>query len=295
MWFFFIVTSFVNCVIVTSKMFEIPKTRPKTIVPYEWILENVGEEPMTITSKMISFGGEKVFRVGLKNYAEYAILFFVEIYLVKIGMEVEDVKYGIQGSGIGPATMMEMKKEDIGGCENLHLFKTILDKKIVGNCTFSFRIVIAGTSEFYCYRLCDRLAKSQLWTALENQHNLADVEFVVKDKSFPAHKAILAARSPTFADEFEKIQPGKDGLHQIQIEIEAEPSTILNFLHFIYTGESLGTLADEKLFQLAHRYDPATLNTIGEISKMEMDATAMTKLMDSLNNEIDAVYPSKIM
>jgi hypothetical protein len=134
-----------------------------------------------------------------------------------------------------------------------------------------------------------------LWTALENQHNLADVEFVVKDKSFPAHKAILAARSPTFADEFEKIQPGKDGLHQIQIEIEAEPSTILNFLHFIYTGESLGTLADEKLFQLAHRYDPATLNTIGEISKMEMDATAMTKLMDSLNNEIDAVYPSKIM
>jgi hypothetical protein len=28
---------------------------------------------------------------------------------------------------------------------------------------------------------------------------------------------------------------------------------------------------------------------------MEMDATTMTKLMDSLNNEIDAVYPSKIM
>jgi hypothetical protein len=57
----------------------------------------------------------------------------------------------------------------------------------------------------------------------------------------------------------------------------------------------LGTLADEKLFQLAHRYDPTTLNTIGEIAKMEMDATTMTKLMDSLNNEIDAVYPSKIM
>jgi hypothetical protein len=276
-------------------LFGTSKTRPKMILPYEWILENVEEEPMTITSKMISFGGEKVFRVGLKNYAEYSILFFVVTYLNKIGMEVEDVMYGIQGSGTGPAIMKPMKMENIGFCENLHLFNTILDKKIVGSCTFMFRITITGNSESYGYRLCDRLAKSQLWAALENQQNLADVEVIVKDKTFFVHKAILAARSPMFSAEFEKIQPGKDGPHLIRIEIEAEPSTMLNFLHFIYTGELLGTLADEKLFKLARRYNSPTLYTIGETALMEMNETAMAKLMDSLNDEIDAVYPSKIM
>jgi hypothetical protein len=191
--------------------------------------------------------------------------------------------------------MKPMKMENIGFCENLHLFNTILDKKIVGSCTFMFRISITGNSESYGYRLCDRLAKSQLWAALENQQNLADVEVIVKDKTFFVHKAILAARSPMFSAEFEKIQPGKDGPHLIRIEIEAEPSTMLNFLHFIYTGELLGTLADEKLFKLARRYNSPTLYTIGETALMEMNETAMAKLMDSLNDEIDAVYPSKIM
>jgi hypothetical protein len=42
------------------------------ILPYEWIWENVEEEPMTIASKMISFRGERVFRVGLKNSFRFA-------------------------------------------------------------------------------------------------------------------------------------------------------------------------------------------------------------------------------
>jgi hypothetical protein len=58
---------------------------PKMIVPYEWTLENVEEGPMIIASKMILFRGEKVFRVGLKNYAKENILFFMAIDLNKIG------------------------------------------------------------------------------------------------------------------------------------------------------------------------------------------------------------------
>ncbi len=112
---------------------------------------------------MILFRGQRVFRVGLKNYAKYSILFFVVIDLNKIGMEVEDVTYGIRGNGSGPATMKKMTKENTGGCENLHLFKTLIVNKVVGSCTFSFRMVIAGASEFYSYRLSDRLAKDQLW------------------------------------------------------------------------------------------------------------------------------------
>jgi speckle-type POZ protein len=121
---------------------------PKMIVPYEWILENVGQEPMMIASKMILFRGEKVFRVGLKNYTVDSwvdpVLFLVAIDLGKIGMKVEDVKFGIQGSGLGPATMMEMTKENIGDEGSLQLFTIDLDEKVSGNCTFMFRIFIEG-------------------------------------------------------------------------------------------------------------------------------------------------------
>jgi hypothetical protein len=125
---FVIVTSFVNCVIFQSKMLWNPEDSPEDDCAVRVDLIECRRRTDPITSKMISFGGEKVFRVGLKNYDEYFILFFVEINLNIIGMEVEDVMYGIQGGGTtGPVTMEQMKKENIGGCENLHLFKMLID------------------------------------------------------------------------------------------------------------------------------------------------------------------------
>jgi speckle-type POZ protein len=266
---------------------------PKMIVPYEWILENVEEEPMTITSKMILFRGEKIFRVGLKNYAKHPFLFFIAIDLGKIGMKVQDVKYGIQGSGLGPAKMEEMTQENIGDEGNLQLFTIDLDEKVSGNCTFSFRICIVGADYGYSYQLSDRLAKDQLWAAKE-ELNLADVELIVKDTTFPAHKAILAARSPVFADEFENKQPGKDGPHQIQIN-GVEPSTVENFLHFIYTGETMGTLADEDLLKLADRYGLTTLTDLCRVALEKIDAMRMEQVRRTLNSNAEELSSSKIM
>jgi hypothetical protein len=273
------------------------------ILPYEWILENVEEEPMTIASKMILFRGEKVFRVGLKNHAQSPILFLVVFNLIKLGMQVEDVMYGIQGSGTGPAaTMKEMtRRRDLGVEGSLQLFTTVLDQQIVGSCTFAFRIAIAGTSEFYAHRLSDRLAKDQLWAALKNQSNLADVEFVVKDKTFPAHKAILAARGYPFPAESEKLSllPAKDGLQRIRIDDDVEPSAVEKFLHFFYTGEPKGTFSDEGLFQLADT-SLETLAALCEYALKETEAPQMTRIMDilnaGLNGGVDVVLSSsKIM
>jgi speckle-type POZ protein len=260
---------------------------PKMIVPYEWILENVGEEPMTIlSSKMISFRGEKVFRVGLKNTVEWPFLFFVAINLNKMGMKVKDVKYGIQGSDIGPATMLQMKKEDVDESnECLQLFTTRLDKKIVGNCTFAFRICIEEISlRYYSYQLCDRLAKDQLWAALYNQQNLVDVELIVQNQKIYAHKAILAARSPVFSAEFEKIQLVKDGHHRIWID-GVKPSTVMKYLHFIYTGEPMGTFADEELLKLANKYRVLSLYNLCLVAMWKIerdDATYTTRLIEGI-------------
>jgi hypothetical protein len=243
---------------------------------------------------MISFRGEKVFRVGLKNHAKSSVFFVVAIGLNKIGMKVEDVKLGMQGSGIGPATMTKMTKEDIGDNRNLQLFTVLLHKKVTGQRTFVFRICIEGTDPGYSYQLSDRLAKDQLWAALKNQQNLADVEFVVKDKTFPAHKAVLATRSPVFADELEKVQPVKDGPHQIRID-DVDPATVLNFLHFIYTGEPMGTLADEELLKLADHFHLKILSSLCQHALKEMDAIQMAKVRQRLNGNAEELSSSKIM
>ncbi len=264
---------------------------PKMIVPYEWILENVGEEPMTIASKMILFRGEKVFRVGVKNYADSPILFFVAIDLNKIGMKVEDVKFGLQGSSIGPATMEEMMKENIGDGGSLQLFTATLEENVIGNCKIMFRICIGGTDPGYSYQLSDRLAKDQFGAALKNQQNMADVEFIVKGKIFPAHKAILAARSRVFADKFEK-KLLVNVRYQINI-YDVDPSTVETFLHFIYTGEPMGTLADEELLKLADRYQLTTLASLCKLALKNMDSIQMAKVRQRINGNTEALPDSK--
>ncbi len=265
---------------------------PKMIVPYEWNFECVEEEPAaTIASKMIMFRGEKVFRVGLKNHVQSPILFFMAINLRKIGLKVEDVKYGYQNID----TITKMTKHDLGDEGNLQLFTTTFLKKIVKTRRFVFRICIVGADSGYSYQLSDRLAKDQLWAALKNQHHLADVEFIVKDKKFPAHKSILAARSQVFADEFEKKQLGKDGLQHIRIETGVQPSTVLNFLHFIYTGEPIGTLADEELLKLADHYQLKTLANLCQHALEKIDAMQMAVLRKRLNNNHEELSSSKIM
>jgi hypothetical protein len=265
---------------------------PKMIVPYEWILENVGQEPMTIASKMILFRGEKVFRVGLKNNFISPILFVVAIDLNKMGMEVEDVKFRIQVSGLDPATMMEMTREDIGNEGSLQLFTATLNGRVLGNCKIMFRICIGGTDPGYSYQLSDRLAKDQLWAALKNHQHLPDVVLIVKDKTFPAHKAILAARSRVFAAEFEKVQAVNGVRLQIRID-DVEPATVEKFLHFIYTGEPMGTLADEELLKLSHHYQLKTLASLCKLAAKKMDSTQMAKVRQRLNSNTGELASSK--
>jgi hypothetical protein len=292
------ISSFEDYVIMESETIS----TPQMIVSYEWILENV-EEKTTIASKMILFRGNRVFRVGMKIYAKSAVLFFMAVDFSKTGMKVKDVK--VRGlSNVDPERMTQMVEENIGDGGSLQLFtipdlfvskvdetSTLVETKL----TLVFRICIEGTDPGYSYQLSDRLAKDQLWAALNNQQNLADVELIVKDKTFFAHAAILAARSQLFADEFEKKQPGINGPHnQIQID-GVEPSSVEKFLHFIYTGEPKGTLADEDLRKLADRYGLTTLSSLCKHALKKMDAMQMENLRKSLNSNAEGLSSSKIM
>jgi speckle-type POZ protein len=266
----------------------------KMIMHYEWILENVEKEPMTIQSKMILFRGERIFRVGLKNHVKSPVLFFTAIDLNKMGMRVEQVSYGVKETD--KETMMQMTDQNIGNEDdtsddgNLQLFTINLDTMVNGNCTFVFRICIEGSVPDYFYRLSDRLAKDQLWAAAKSQ-NGADVEIVVSGKTFPVHKAILAARSPVFEAEFTKEQQGNDQPVQIQID-DVDPSTVERFLYFIYTGESMGTLANEELLKLAEKYQLTTLTRLCQNALKKLGIMQLKKVMDIiLTNETETSAP----
>jgi hypothetical protein len=129
---------------------------------------------------------------------------------------------------------------------------------------------------------------------LTNEQNLADVELIVKDKTFFVHKAVLAAHSQVFADEFEKIPLVKDGSHRIKID-NVEPKTVEKFLHFIYTGESIRTLADEELLKLADRYGLTTLIILCQDALKKIYVVQMGNLMKRLNSNDEGISSSKIM
>jgi hypothetical protein len=275
----------------------------KMIVEYKWNLANSEKTPKTFVSKMILFRGEKVFRVGFKNLVQSPFFFFVSVDLNKMGMKVREVMWGqILDSGISPATMWPMTKQEIGDEGSLHLFKRGLSNQLIGNGTFLFRIHIEGSVPGFSFRLSDRLAKHQLWDAVKIK-NWLDVEFVVKGKTFSAHKAILAARSPVFAAEFTKeetigdasshqIEPKlkkrkiNNGPHQIEINGVA-PTTFEQFLYFIYTGESISSFANEELLKLADDYQLATLAGLCRTALNKIETTQMLNLMNNLHSNTE--------
>ena len=81
----------------------------------------------------------------------------------------------------------------------------------------------------------DTISALECYQALLQNGTLADFTFVVGEKEFAVHKAILAARSPVFARMFE---------HEMREQIESrleltdvEVGVFEQLLCFIYTGE----------------------------------------------------------
>ena len=253
------------------------------IVSYEWVLENVEKDLNTIASNLILFRGEKVFRVALRNSDKgQSTLFFLAINLNKIGLQVseihcakEDVDSLCSMSEIKP---YRKKEENLSGEGNFQLFTCNVNVINGEKCTFVFQIHLEGIVADYCYTPCDPLAKMQLWATVNSELH-ADVEFIVQDTRFAAHKAILAARSPVFRAEFTKEESKKTNTCQIQID-DVDASSLEQFLHFIYTGEFLHfdytgkpmtpLLANENLLKLANRYQLKTLENLCQVALLEV-------------------------
>ena len=253
------------------------------IVPYEWKVENVEKDFKTISSNLILFGGEKVFRVALKKLENgQSTLYFLAINLNEIGLQVSDIFWGKEDV-VSLCKMDEnvplRKKEEEGFFK---FFTSGVDGVTGENFTFVFQIHLKGIVDGYSYHPCDRLAKEQLWSAVNNKLH-SDVEFIVQDKRFSAHKAILSARSPVFRAEFNREESKTTNPHEIQID-DVNASSLEQFLHFVYTGELLHfsftgepapMLTNKDLLKLAERYQLKTLENLCRAALLEVGAVQM--------------------
>jgi hypothetical protein len=253
------------------------------MITYRWELEDVEEEHQTISSKMICFRGEKLFRVGLKNRVEPTLI-FMAINLNEIGMRVREVGFDAQNGEY----RQSMTHNNVDG-HGLQLFTFDLNAMVVGNCTFTFSIWLEGSVPgCYSYQLCDRLAKQELWNASSNNQHHVDVEFVCRaGKKFSAHKAILAARSPVFEELVDKHPTHDNSNGPLLIHIDdVDVSTVDEFLYFLYTGEAKSiSLASEDLLKLARRYQLKSLIELCKIALKKIDVMQVASFVSNLELE----------
>jgi hypothetical protein len=242
------------------------------IVPYEWNLKEMNQEPKTIATKLIMFRNKKSFRVGLQNRVvtetSKPTLFIIAFNLHKMGLRVREIFYCKTKKNESFQKMID-KNNDYDG--SLQLFTSDLDEMLLGNCTFSFLIYLDGNVSNYSHQPSDRLLKHQLWTTVgDEKHFSSDVKLVVQYQTFWAHKAILAARSPVFAAEFKKRDGRAGGVHQIKIE--ANVDDFEQFLRFVYTGESNKLYDSVELRELADRYQLPTLSSLCRVADKKIRA-----------------------
>jgi len=130
--------------------------------------------------------------------------------------------------------------------------------------------------------LADDLAA--LWRDPEATH--ADIKLVAGEKSFMAHKAILAARSPMLRAMFSLDMKEKEA-SEIDV-VDVSPETLAQMIEFMYTGnvDDLDERADE-LLAAADKYGLARLRSMCESSlekNFAVDTIAHTLVLSHLHS-----------
>jgi len=192
------------------------------------------ESPITVSLKFISHGHQN------------------------ISCEVEEVTIlNINQNNIGYCKMKEAQTRNKKLFQVFTVPKHQLSITSLFCCPFvvTFHIKLRSTVPNFINKLVDSTCSEQLWAAAVHG-KMTDVEFLVGDVAFCAHRSILSARSPVFAAIFASGIKTASG--QLSIE-DVDPATFQHFLKFIYTGMVEPSSIDKELFKVADRYRVETL------------------------------------
>ena len=126
------------------------------------------------------------------------------------------------------------------------------------SCPFfvSFHAILEVPLVNFISKPLDSTWSEQLWAA-STDRKMTDVEFLVGEETFGAHRSLLSARSPVFSAMFGSgMKEAETG--QVRIE-DVDPTTFQHFLKFLYTGMFEPSPVDRDLFIVADKYGVDTL------------------------------------
>ena len=165
-----------------------------------------------------------------------------------------------------------------------------------GKKLFAHKAILAARSkvfeaEFTKKQLVDGPKENPFDLTMEDPEKINfAAQFAKKDVEFRDG----AFKPPLTKKNEKKMKKKRDSIYQcswqpqkIRID-DVESSTVEQFLHFIYTGESNSSLANEELLKLAVKYQLTTLAGLCRVAlKKKDDALQMVSIVKSLYKESD--------
>ncbi len=230
-------------------------------------------------SEAFEFEGEKAFRAQVTTTRKKETdsdrisydfqVIFVSFAHDKIGCKIDEVSYSVDGYSFEPR---RMKKECTKDGELLLQFtRTDSVRGLPGSITF--HVLLASTIPHFNYQLVDSTWKKEIWASTANK-KFTNVEFLLGEESFFAHKSALFARSEFFAKMFARTL---DEAQMVIVPMEdADPATFRHFLMFVYTGSLAPSSNKEKLGALADKYEVKTLADLCKSTKQLIEIEDVT-------------------
>jgi len=232
-----------------------------------WTKETEEQETVTM-SVPFEHRGKKLFRAELemrKNPRQAYNLKFLSFGHEDISCFVEEVVCYIHQEDSSLNQRIKMRDSSPQNEKLLQVFSTqysssppVRELTTPLSCPFviTFKARLCSTIPTFVIKMIDSIWSEQIWAAAVNR-KMTDVEFLVGEEAFGAHRSLISARSPVFAAMFESgMKEAETGLVRIE---DVDPITFQYFLKFLYTGMFEPSTKNRELFAVADKYGVETL------------------------------------
>ncbi len=213
--------------------------------------------------------GRKLFRAGLQmkkrtnsRNKQRIDLKFISHGHGSIDCKIDQVTYFIgQQENSSTRRQIKMIKAETNHGELLQIF-TATKLTTPLSCPFfiTFYVKLRNNIPNFANKLIDSAWTEEIWAAAV-MRKMTDVELLVGEEAFGAHRSLLSVRSPVFAAMFSS---GMKEIATSQVRIkDIDPATFQHFLKFLYTGVLEPSSVDNsELLKIADRYQVKILKEV---------------------------------